>query len=141
MESTGGVRAAADLRKALNAAGWGVLSLTEAKRRAIAPDALITVTAGGPQTIQVVYWGREGATDALSAPSPGTAEQLHAVLVALSSALMERHRVATGPMGREVLARTRHFEEQRAPAHAYAMLTAGGRLHPRTNVLLRYEEF
>jgi hypothetical protein len=141
MEAPGGLRAASAVRKALNEAGWAVVSLPEAKRRSLVPDALLTIGAGNLQTVQVVYWERDGASDALSAPSPATAEQQHAVLVALSSALIERHRFASAPMAREILARTRLFDDARTPGAVYAMLGQGGRLHPRTNVFLRYEDF
>lgn len=141
MEAPGGVRAAAGLRKALHDAGFTVLSLGEARRKSIVPDALLAVATDRMQTVQVVYWGRDGGSDTLSAVSPATADQLQAVVVALSSALIERHRNEASPIGREVLARTRLFEDPRASRAIYAMLGQAGRLWPRTHVLLRYEDF
>jgi hypothetical protein len=87
-----------------------------------------------------VYWDGEGKPDALSAAGPGTADQLQAVVLALSSALIERHRHDPVAISREVLARARMFDDQSATRAIYAML-GRERLAPRTNVYLRFEDF
>jgi hypothetical protein len=139
MESSGGLRAAAALRKSLNAAGCSVISLTEAQRKSLVPDIMLTIGADNSR-IQVVYWDSEGNPDVLSAAGPATQDQVDAVVLALSSALIERHKHDGSPVTREVLARARMFEEQRATRAIYAML-GRGRLVPRTNVYLRFEDF
>jgi hypothetical protein len=138
MESSGGLRAATALRKALNQAGCSVVSLIEAQRKAMTPDVLLTIGADNSR-IQVVYWDSDGRPDLLSAIGPSTQDQVDAVVLALSSALIERHRtIATIP--REVMARARMFDDQRATRAIYAML-GRGTLAPRTNVYLRFEDF
>jgi hypothetical protein len=139
MESPGGLRAASALRKALNESGWSVISLVEAQRRSLTPDALLTVGADNSK-IHVVYWDAAGRPDVLSAVGPATQDQVDAVLLALSSALIERHRPQVSAVSREVLARARMFEDQRATRAVYAML-GRGLLAPRTNVYLRFEDF
>ncbi|HET8936952.1 MAG TPA: hypothetical protein VFN67_26095 [Polyangiales bacterium] len=138
MESSGGLRAASALRKALNAAGCSVLSLVEAQRKSLTPDALVTIGADNSK-IQVVYWDGDGQADGLSAVGPATQDQVDAVVLALSSALIERHR-ATATISREIMARARMFDDQRATRAIYAML-GRGTLAPRTNVYLRFEDF
>jgi len=44
-------------------------------------------------------------------------------------------------VAQEVLARTQMFEDPRASRMIFAMLGQSGRLTPRTNVFLRYEDF
>jgi hypothetical protein len=139
MESSGGLRAATALRKALNDAGCSVLSLVEAQRKALTPDALLTVGADNSK-IHVVYWDNDGRPDVLSSVGPATQDQVDAVVLALSSALIERHRTTTPAVSREVMARARMFEDQKASRAIYAML-GRGTFAPRTNVYLRFEDF
>jgi hypothetical protein len=65
---------------------------------------------------------------------------VQAVVLALSSALIERHRNDALSISREILARARMFEDQSATRAIYAML-GRERLSPRTNVYLRFEDF
>lgn len=139
MESSGGLRAAAALRKALNDAGCAVTSLVEAQRKSLTPDALLTIRADNSR-IQVVYWDRDGQPDVLSSVGPATQDQVDAVVLALSSALIERHRTAAPALSREVMARARMFDDQKASHAIYAML-GRGTFAPRTNVYLRFEDF
>jgi hypothetical protein len=139
MESSGGLRAATALRKALNEAGCSVLSLVEAQRRSLTPDALLTIGADNSR-IQAVYWDNDGRPDVLSSVGPATQDQVDAVVLALSSALIDRHRSTTPAISREVMARARMFEDQRASRAIYAMLGRGS-FAPRTNVYLRFEDF
>jgi|GEM_PF-4108994 len=139
MESSGGVRAATALRKALNDAGCSVLSLVEAQRKSLTPDALLTIGADNSK-IHVVYWDNDGRPDVLSSVGPATQDQVDAVVLALSSALIERHRTTTPAISREVMARARMFEDQKASRAIYAML-GRGTFAPRTNVYLRFEDF
>jgi hypothetical protein len=139
MESSGGLRAASALRKALNDAGCSVLSLVEAQRKSLTPDALLTVGADNAR-IHVVYWDNDGRPDVLSSVGPATQDQVDAVVLALSSALIERHRTTTPAISREVMARARMFEDQKASRAIYAML-GRGTYAPRTNVYLRFEDF
>jgi hypothetical protein len=138
MESSGGLRAATALRKALNDAGCSVVSLVEAHRKSLAPDVLLTIGADNSR-IQVVYWDNDGHPDVLSAVGPATQDQVDAVVLALSSALIDRHK-ASAAVTREVMARARMFDDQRATRAIYAML-GRGTLAPRTNVYLRFEDF
>jgi len=139
MESSGGLRAATALRKALNEAGCAVVSLVEAQRKSLTPDALLTIGADNSR-IQVVYWDNDGRPDVLSSVGPATQDQVDAVVLALSSALIERHRATTPAISREVMARARMFEDQKASRAIYAMLGRGS-FAPRTNVYLRFEDF
>ena len=139
MESSGGLRAASALRKALNEAGCSVISLVEAQRKSLTPDALLTIGADNSR-IQVVYWDTDGRPDVLSSVGPATQDQVDAVVLALSSALIERHRTTTPAISREVLARARMVEDQKATRAFYAML-GRGTFAPRTNVYLRFEDF
>jgi hypothetical protein len=139
MESAGGLRAAAALRKSLNLAGCSVVSLVEAKLRALTPNVMLTIAADNSR-VQVVYWDSAGQPDALSAAGPATADQLFAVVLALSSALIDRHRHDGATIAHEVSARARMFEDQSATRAIYAML-GRERLAPRTNVYLRFEDF
>lgn len=139
MESSGGLRAASALRKALNEAGCSVLSLVEAQRKSLTPDALLTIGADNSR-IHVVYWDNDGRPDVLSSIGPATQDQVDAVVLALSSALIERHRATTPLVSREVMARARMFEDQKASRAIYAML-GRGTFAPRTNVYLRFEDF
>lgn len=143
MEAPAGVRGAAAVRKALNeaAADATVVSLAQVRRSSAVPDALITVAMEPARSVQVVYWDREGRSDVLIAPSPETAEQLHAVVVALSSALIERHVQDTATWARDLLARAPMFEDPRASHLLYAVPGRVGHLMSRSNVRLRYEDF
>jgi hypothetical protein len=139
MESSGGLRAASALRKSLNDAGCSVLSLVEAQRKSLTPDALLTIGADNSK-IHVVYWDNDGRPDVLSSVGPATQDQVDAVVLALSSALIERHRTTTPAISREIMARARMFEDQKASRAIYAML-GRGTFAPRTNVYLRFEDF
>jgi hypothetical protein len=148
MESTGGLRGAAELRAALNQAGCAVVSPAEARRQSLEPDALVTVATDRAHAVQVMYWDREGRTDSLASPSPATAEQLSAVVLALSSALIERHRQDTSgapamrmTMGSDARGRARLFDDVPGSQAIYAMIGYTGPLSPRTNVQLRFEDF
>jgi hypothetical protein len=140
MEAPGGVKGAADLRRSLNEAGNVVISLVEAQRRGLEPDALVTVATDLGHAVQVRYWDRDGRSDTLVSPAPAlaTADQLAAMALALSSALLERHRndAVAGPDSKG-----RWLESSRESRAIYAMLGHLGRLAPRTNVQLRFEDF
>jgi hypothetical protein len=116
-----------------------VISLLEAQRKSLMPDVLLTIGTDNSR-IQVVYWDSEGRPDVLSAVGPATQDQVDAVVLALSSALIERHRSAPATISREVLARARLFDDQRASRAIYAMI-GRGTFAPRTNVYLRFEDF
>jgi hypothetical protein len=146
MESSGGLRAASELRAALTQVGYRVQSAAEAQRKATQPDVLLTVAftppapagdaRGGARGVHIAYWGRDGQTDSLTAASLATLDQLNAVALALSSALIDRHR------NDEVISatdnvRARLLADPRGPAVLYAMVSAT----PRTNVRLRVEDF
>lgn len=133
MESPGGLRAASALRKALNEAGCTVVSLIEAQRRALKPAALLTIGADNSR-IEVVYWKNDGRLDVLSAVGPATQDQVDAVLLALSSALIERHRSKAQALPARWLDERADFRAQYAHADRAAFA-------PRTNVYLRFEEF
>ena len=142
MESSGGLRAASELRTALNQVGYRVQSAVEAQRNAVQPDALLTVAftqptaTGGARGVHVAYWGRYGQTDSLTAASLATLDQLNAVALALSSALIDRHR--NDDVGSVAdSGRARLFTDFRAPGVLYAMVSTA----PRTNVRLRVEDF
>jgi len=146
MESSGGLRAAAELRAALTQVGYRVSSAAEAQRKATQPDVLLTVAftpptqmgdaRGGARGVHVAYWGRDGQTDSLTAASLATLDQLNAVALALSSALIDRHRNDDVSAAADN-ARARVFADPRAPGVLYAMVSAT----PRTNVRLRVEDF
>jgi hypothetical protein len=134
MESSGGVRAASALRTSLNAQpGMRVISLADVARQGTEPAAVVTVAAISKREVSVVYWDRAGRRDSLSAPAPERADHLDSVVLALASALIERNRAQLEPSRGEVLPPTTF-----AP---YAVLGGFGKLFPRLNVALRYEDF
>lgn len=142
MESSGGLRAASELRTALTQVGYRVLSSSDAQRKSAQPDVLLTVAftpptaTSGSRGVHVGYWGRDGQTDSLTATSLATLDQLNAVALALSSALIDRHR-NDDVVSAVDSARARLFTDPRAPGVLYAMISAA----PRTNVRLRVEDF
>ena len=93
MESAGGIRSASELRATLNRdPNFRVLSLSEAQHEAVRPAAVLTVAADRERMVRVVYWDLTGETDSLTAATPARPEDVSAVVLALSSALLERHR-------------------------------------------------
>lgn len=142
MESSGGLRAASELRTSLQQVGYRVLSSAESQRKSTPPDVLLTVaftpptTANGARSVHVAYWSRDGQTDSLTAASLSTLDQLNAVALALSSALIDRHRNDDVSSVTDS-ARARLLAEGRVPGVLYAMVSA----LPRTNVRLRVEDF
>ena len=131
MESAGGVRAAATLRAALNdQRGLQVMSLAEVTQKQLQPAAIVTVAAIGARSVSVVYWDGAGGRDTLSAPAPSRADQLDAVVLALASALLDRHR-----------ADWNLAVDSRPSDELYALLNRVSRLSPRTNIALRFEDF
>lgn len=147
MESSAGLRAAAELRQALRGVGCVALSITEAERQAIDPDAYLVVASDHSRVIHVRYWDRSGRSDSLSAIAPpaATAEQMAAVTLALSTAMVERHTrdvpPVMGPLNAEIRSRAGMFDVSRDSQAIYAMLGRLSRLSPRTNVQLRFEDF
>lgn len=141
VESPFGIRGASELRQALATDNCVILSPSEARRRSVEPDALLTVATDRARAVQVLYWDRDGRLDTLAAPAPDTAEQLSAVTLALSSALLERHRNDTPSVAAEIRNRARIFDDPRTSQAFYAMLGHVGPLTPRTNVHLRFEDF
>ena len=143
MESPGGLRMAAELRAALNQeAVFQVLSLHEAQRRAVRPWAVLTVATERTGSVRVVYWTLGGEIDALSAAAPGRVDQWTAVVHALSSALLERHKddVRVEVTANDAFAAA-GLDAVRASSAIYAMLGRWSRLTPRTNIELRFEDF
>jgi len=142
MESSGGVRAAGELRAALNQVGYRVLAPADAQRKGIQPAALLTVAfsapaaANGARSVDVAYWGRAGRADRLTATSLATLDQLNAVALALSSALIDRHLTDEASFDDSILTRAR-LSAGPTPGVLYAMVTSA----PRTNVRLRFEDF
>jgi hypothetical protein len=147
MESGGGVRAASELRASLNQVGYRVLSPADVERQGVQPDALLTVAFSQPdattgaRSLNASYWSREGRADRLNAASLATLDQLNAVALALSSALIDRHRNDDTAQGTEALARTRWLSDPNAPGVLYAMVSGATSVAPRTNVRLRFEDF
>jgi hypothetical protein len=141
MESSGGVRMATDLRAALNHdAVFRVLSLHEAQRQAVRPLGVLTVAAERARSVRVVYWKLGGESDSLTAATPNTADQLTAVVYALASALLERHKDDVGLESAEQLVAP-GLDAAHASRAIYAMLGRWSRLTPRTNIELRFEDF
>lgn len=142
MESAGGVRAASTLRTALNAhAELRVVSQAELARKPVSPAAILTVSAVASQVVSVAYWDMAGARDWLSSPAPARADQMDAVVLALASALLERHwpdLLETDRRGAKGLGA---IELARTTDALYAVLGRFGRLSPRSNVSLRVEDF
>jgi len=132
MESTGGVRAASALRGSLNAhPGVRVISLGDLSSAPTQPAAILTVAAATTRGVHVAYWDHFGRRDSLSAPAPARADQLDAVVLALASALLDRHRAElTGGVSLE-----------RTLLEPYAALGGFAKLIPRLQVALRFEDF
>ena len=142
MESGGGVLAATELRSALNRQPRvRVLSLAEATKQHVQPAAVLTVATDRSRFVNVVYWGLSGETDALTSPTPATADQVGAVVLALASALLERHRLELTAMDGEPNAQLRFVDFARTTREFHAMLGRFGRLSARTSVELRLEDF
>jgi hypothetical protein len=141
MESYGGVSAASELRAALNRQPrTRVISLAESMRQRAQPAAVLTVASDPSRVLSVVYWSQSGEADSLSAPAPA-AEQLQAVILALTSALLDRHRVELGGLDIERAGPLRYIDFARTSREFYAMLGRFGRFGPRTSVELRMEDF
>ncbi|HKP64056.1 MAG TPA: hypothetical protein VJV78_45285 [Polyangiales bacterium] len=139
MESAGGLRAASGLRASLNAQpGMQVVSLQEVTQKQLRPAAIVTVAAVTARTVSVVYWDNTGTSDSLSAPTPARADQLDAVVFALASALLERHRSEWSAERPGMLARA---DASQTPDDLYAVLGRFVRQNPRSNVALRFEDF
>lgn len=131
MESAGGVRAASSLRAALNnQRAFSVVSQHEVAQKQLQPSAVLTVAAIGERSVSVAYWDSVGTRDVLSAPAPARADQLDAVVLALSSALLDKHS-ADWSMQLSI----------RPSDELYAVLNRVGRQLPRTNIALRFEDF
>jgi glutamine synthetase type III len=143
MESAGGVRAAAALRNAINAqTEVRVVSQADIARQKLAPAAMLTVSAVASQIVSVAYWDMTGERDWLSSPAPARADQMDAVVLALASALIERHQPDL--LERAQAGTSRALGEMqlvRTPDALYAVLGRFGRLYPRSNVSLRFEDF
>jgi hypothetical protein len=142
MESAGGIRAAGTLRNALNASDeLRILSQAELARQPVSPAAILTVSAVASQVVSVAYWDMSGTRDLLSSPAPARADQMDAVVLALASALLERHRPDLLATGRRSAGAVGSVELARTTDALYAVLGRFGRSSPRTNVLLRFEDF
>lgn len=142
MESSGGLHAASDLRATLNRdAGYRVLSLSEAQHEAVRPAAVLTVASDRSHVVRVVYWDLSGETDSLTAATPARPEDMPAVVLALSSALLDRHRSDLRREPRDGDARAQWLDAANASRAFYAVLGRISRLSPRTNVELRFEDF
>lgn len=143
MESAGGVRAGTSLRAALNARPEvRAFSQAELTRQQSRPNAILTVSAVAGQVVSVAYWDFAGGRDQLSSPSPVRADQMDAVVLALASALLERHQDALlershAPAG----AGAGEMELARTTDALYAVLGRYGQLSPRSNVSLHFEDF
>lgn len=142
MESAGGVRAAATLRNALNSRDeLRVLSQSELGHQPVSPAAILTVSAVASQTVSVAYWDMSGARDWLSAAAPAHADQMDAVVLALASALLDRHRPDLLESDRHAPSAVGAMEIARTTDALYAVLGRFGKLSPRSNVALRFEDF
>ena len=144
MESAGGVRAAGTLRNALNAReDLRVVSQADLGRQSLSqasPAAILTVSAVASQSVSVAYWDLNGTRDWLSAAAPAHADQMDAVVLALASALLDRHRMELLENSKRVVV-AGTFELARTTDALYAVLGRFGRRIPRSNVSLRVEDF
>jgi hypothetical protein len=142
VESAGGLLAANDLRRALGNGGCKVVTPGEAHRSLRDPDALLSVAVSPRHQVTVQYWDRTGQWDSLSGAVPprATAEQLTAVVLALGSALFERH---CQEMATDALSDVRRvwFDARRGARSLYAMLNRLEHGTLRSNVRLRFEDF
>jgi hypothetical protein len=142
MESAGGLRAATGLRASLNSQpGLQVVSLNDVTQKQLRPAAIVTVAAVSARAVSVVYWDFAGVRDSLSAPTPARADQLDAVVLALASALLERHRSEWSAERPAALAASGDGQLPRTTDALYAVLGRFVRQNPRTNVALRFEDF
>ncbi len=143
MESAGGIRAARTLRNALNSReDLRVVSQADLARTPLSPAAILTVSAVASQSVSVAYWDLSGTRDWLSAAAPAHADQMDAVVLALASALLDRHRTELIESSRRVAgAGAGSLELARTTDALYAVLGRFGRLSPRSNVSLRFEDF
>jgi hypothetical protein len=66
---------------------------------------------------------------------------MDAVVLALASALLDRHRTDLQESSRRVATNTGALELARTTDALYAVLGRFGRLSPRSNVALRFEDF
>jgi predicted nucleotide-binding protein (sugar kinase/HSP70/actin superfamily) len=140
MESGGGVRAASELRAALNRQpSVHLVSLAEASRQQARPAAVLTVATDPARVVSVIYWDLAGNTDSLSAPAPAGAGQIDVVIMALTSALLDRHRAELN--ARSADGGPRPLASPLTSSAFYAMLGRLGRMTPRTSVQLRVEDF
>ena len=99
------------------------------------------MSAISSQTVSVAYWDLSGARDWLSAAAPARADQMDAVVLALASALLDRHRPDLLESGRRGSTAVGTAELARTTDALYAVLGRFGRLSPRSNVALRFEDF
>jgi hypothetical protein len=107
-----------------------VISLGDLSGAPTQPAAILTVAAA-TRGVHVAYWDHFGRRDSLSAPAPARADQLDAVVLALASALLDRHRAElTGGVSLE-----------RTLLEPYAALGGFAKLIPRLQVALRFEDF
>jgi hypothetical protein len=145
VESAGGLLAANDLRRALAHSGCDVVSPSEAHASVHDPDALLSVALGPRHQVTVQYWDRRGQWDSLSGaiPARATAEQLTAAVLALGSALFERHcqDISDDVMDVRSDARSVWFDARRGARSLYAVLSQLGHGGLRSNVRLRFEDF
>jgi hypothetical protein len=141
MESAGGIRAAGTLRNALNSReDLRVVSQADLGRQPLSPAAILTVSAVASQSVSVAYWDLNGTRDWLSAAAPAHADQMDAVVLALASALLDRHRMQLLESSKRVAVEGT-LELARTTDALYAVLGRFGRLSPRSNVSLRFEDF
>ena len=142
MESAGGIRAASSLRTALGARGGvRVMALADVARAKVQPTVILTVSAVASREVSVAYWDLAGSRDALAAPAPARADQLDAVVLALASALLEKHRPELSARAKGVAEPMAQRQLSRTTDALYAVLGRYGRMSPRTNVALRFEDF
>ena len=144
MESGGGVKAATELRASLNRRpNVHLVSLAEASHAPLPPTAVLTVATDPTRVVSVFYWDLAGNTESLTAPTPADAAQISAVVLALASALLERHRpeLDTQGAGIEAAPAAPALDWMRTSRALYAMLGRLGGVKPRTDVQLRAEDF
>jgi hypothetical protein len=142
MESGGGVRAASELRAALNRRpDVHLVSLAEASHAQLPPSAVLTVATDPTRVVSVIYWDLAGNTDSLVAPTPSDAAQINAVVLALASALLDRHRPELSAKAVQTSVPPPALDLMRTSRALYAMLGRLGGVRPRTDVQLRVEDF
>jgi len=118
-----------------------VMALSDVSRAKVQPSVILTVSAVASREVSVVYWDLSGSRDALSAPAPARADQMDAVVLALASALLERHRPELLEGAKVKPANVGDRELARTTDALYAVLGRYGRMSPRSNVALRFEDF